>query len=184
MGKDATLDKNGYVSTKISNSMIKIVDENDNSFEFPIVWQKESPRDSYKEYIVPVWLYEGSYGAGTMISEPHTTANIHLKVDKKNKIHIAETMLVGGGDLEPTTMALDLKNYNTIDFNTFNYNILDENGNYITDWQGTHRVDIFRVQKGKYHFELSSIDKKDFYCVFAIKDIYNNAHWSNLIGME
>ena len=37
----------------------------------------------------------------------------------------------------------------------------------------------------KYKFELSSVDENDdIYCVFAVKDIYNNVNYSPLLSLK
>ncbi len=183
VGKDAKLDDDGYVTTNISNNLITIVDDNDKSKSYPIVWQAESASKDYREYIIPVTLNRTN-DEGWPILE---NANIHLKVDKKNKAHISEVLLQEKGDdiNKASGTHVDLKNYSSIDFYLFRYNILDSNGNYTSEWTSNNTLYMFEVNDNKYHFEVTSIDnKEDYYCVFVIKDVQNKGYYSNLISMK
>ena len=68
---------------------------------------------------------------------------------------------------------------------------IDENGNYTQNWESgikiTGNAYYFEVNKGKYHFELTSLDKEkenEYYCVFIIYDVQNKPNYSNLIKIN
>lgn len=115
-------------------------------------------------------------------------ANVHLKVDKKNKVHVDEVYLVSNEKdnlAKASGTLVDLKDYSSIDFSNFRYKILDENGNYTTDWGRTGVIYMWEVTGHNYHFEVTSLEKSDdYYCVFVIRDVQNKAYYSNLISIE
>ena len=82
-----------------------------------------------------------------------------------------------------------LKDYKYVQFPKFRYKILDDNGNYTQEWGSgiklTGNTYIFEVNKGKYHFDLASLDKEnDYYCVFVIYDLQNKPNYSKLIKIN
>lgn len=183
VGNDATLDKNGYVSTNISNNILYIVDEIDNSKSLFTYWQIESSSDKYTEYTVPLILNRINDEGWPVVEN----ANMHIKIDKKNKVHIDEVYLLDKdteGLSKTTGTLVDLKDYSSIDFSNLRYKVLDDNGNYTTEWGRNGTLYFWEVKDNKFHFEVSSLDKSgDYYCVFAIKDTQNNVNYSNLINI-
>ena len=183
-GRDATLDKDGYVTTNITNNIIKVVDDEDHSSSLFTVYQVESNSKKYKEYTVPVLLNRKNKDGFPIVEN----ANVHLKVDKKNKVHVDEVYLVSNEKdnlAKASGTLVDLKDYSSIDFSNFRYKILDENGNYTTDWGRTGVLYMWEVTGHNYHFEVTSLEKSDdYYCVFVIRDVQNKAYYSNLISIE
>ena len=187
-GNDSVLDDNGYVTTKLSGNLIKIIDENDNSEGNVMLTQIESNKE-YKEYTSLVILPKE--GAGGVII-PAQRGNVHLRVDSENNIH-EEVYLIeqdkDGNDKSSGSMTY-LEDYDYVQFPQFRYKILDENGNYTKDWESgmklTGKSYIFEVKKGKYHLETTSLDKYkgDYYCVFVIYDVQNKPNYSNLIKIN
>jgi hypothetical protein len=114
-------------------------------------------------------------------------ATIHLKVDKKNKVHIGEVVLVDKDEsfTKVNGTLVDLKDYKYTDYFMFRYKILDENGNYTDNWESSDSMYGFEVYNDKFHYEVTSLDKSgDYYCVFVIKDLQNNGYYSNLISIK
>ncbi len=182
MAKDAKLDKNGYVTTNISNNLISIV-SGDGTRVLPIVYQADAASNKYKEYIVPLTISKKNEEGWPELSN----ANIHLKVDKDNKVHIAEVLLVDKDDQinKATGAHVKLEDYHAHDYYLFRYRILDENGQYTSNWQTTGTVYMWEETDNKYKFELTSLDESgDYYCVFVIKDVQDKAYYSNLISIK
>ena len=187
-GRGAKLDKNGYLTTNITNKIIQVVDDTGDKAFFT-VYQTDSKNDDYTEYTTNIILHrpieEGEL-KGLPILE---NASIHLKVDKKNKVHVGEVVIDydNGFDLKnPTGTVVNLKDYNVVDFPTFRYGIVDENGNYKKpeEWTKNNIKYMWEV-KGDFHFETTSLDNSgDYYCVFVITDIQNNTYYSNLISID
>ena len=185
-GTDAKLDKDGYLTTNITDSLISVYDGNDNSSALVTVMQIESQSKDYKEYTVPVILNRID-DEGYPIVE---NANIHLKVDKKGKVHVAEVYLLDkakgeDGINKATGTLVDLKDYSSIDFSIIRYSILDEEGKYTTNWNSNGTLHFWEVKGNNYKIETASLDKSgDYYCIFAVKDVQNNVYYSNLISIK
>ncbi len=186
-GNDSEVGEDGYVTTKLSGNLIKVVDEETNTDSYITLTQVESNKD-YKEYISAVLLPKK--GAGGVII-PAQRGNVHFKVDKKGKIH-EEVYLIekdkDGNDMSSGALTY-LKDYKYVQFPKFRYKILDDNGNYTQEWGSgiklTGNTYIFEVNKGKYHFDLASLDKEnDYYCVFVIYDLQNKPNYSKLIKIN
>lgn len=188
-GNDSKLDEDGYVVTNISGNLIKVVDEVNKEDAYIVLTQVESNK-KYKEYISTVILPKETSGGTSFAGQ---RGNVHFKVDKKNKIH-DEVYLIetdkDGNDRSSGSITY-LKDYKFIQFPEFRYKILDENGNYTSDWGSgiklTGNVRLFEVYKNKYHFELTSLDKEksdEYYCVFIIYDVQNKPNYSNLIKIN
>ena len=183
VGYDAKLDKDGTISTNINNNILYIVDEGDNSKSLFTYWQIETTNDKYKEYTVPIIMNRVNDEGWPIVEN----ANMHIKVDKKNKVHVDEVYLLDKDKegLNKTTGTLvDLKDYSSIDFSNFRYKVLDDNGNYTNEWGRNGTLYMWEVKGNNFHFEVSSLDKSgDYYCVFAVKDTQGNVSYSNLINI-
>lgn len=183
VGGDTELDDKGYITTNITDNLIAIV-SSDGTKEFPIVFQAESAYSKkYKEYIVPVTLSKLNDDGFPVLSN----ADIHLKVDKNNKVHIGEVLLLNKDDNinKATGVNVKLEDYRAHDYYLFRYNILDSDGNYTSQWSSTGTLYMWEETDNKYKFELSSVDENDdIYCVFAVKDIYNNVNYSPLLSLK
>lgn len=183
IGGDSELDDKGYITTNITNNLITIVSK-DGTRVFPIVYQAESAYSKkYKEYIVPLTLIKRNEDGLPEMSN----ADVHLKVDKNNQVHVGETLLLNKDDsiYKASGVNVDLKDYRAHDYYLFRYNILDENGNYTSNWSSTGTLYMWEETDYDYKFELSSVDENDdIYCVFVVKDIQNNKYYSPLMSLK
>ena len=189
--EDATLDKDGYLTTNITNRIIKVIDENTNEADYFTALKIESNNKKYNEYTTPVMLYninvdgyfEGDSGAMTVNS-----GNAHFIVDNDGNVRISDVYIVDesedGSNISTRSTMVDIDSYTSIMFTKFRYKILDENGNYTTNWESNKIKYLTEVKKGKYHFETASLDEGDYYCVFAIFDSQDNVYYSDLISIK
>ena len=81
---------------------------------------------------------------------------------------------------------IDLSEWDTIKLTSYSYNILDEEGNYITDWINSNEVLTMEINiEDEYEISFEDIDiVKDYYCIFKIKDSQDNIYYSNIIGVN
>lgn len=175
--KNTKIDENGVISTNVSNNLIKVVDKSDNS-ETYIQAYETSSKD--KKYITSVIL--SKFDDGVIMKN----ANIHLKVDKNGKPIVTNTTLIDSNS-NVGSASVDYKNYTTVQFGNFRYKILDENGNYIENWQGSATKYLYEVKTkdDNIEFKTASLDDdKDYYCIFKIKDVKNDYYYSNLIKLN
>jgi hypothetical protein len=65
---------------------------------------------------------------------------------------------------------------------TFSYKILDENGNYTTDWESNSIYTGYESKVGELEMEFTSLSGTgEYYCVFVIQDIYGGVTYSKPI---
>lgn len=172
---NAKLGDDGVVRTNVSNNLIKVVDKRDNSEAYLQAFET-SAKD--KEYITTaVLVKEGDYKI--------KAANMYIKIDESGKPVITKTALIDNG--LASSAVVDYKTYGTIQFTNYRYNILDENGNYNENWEGSPVKHLFEVKANddSAEFKTASLDESDdYYCVFKIKDVKNKYYYSNLIKIN
>ncbi len=171
------IDDNAVISTNVSNNLIKVVDKSDNS-EVYIQAYETSNKD--KEYITSAVLYklEEDYKFTLKAS------NMYLKIDKEGKPVVTKTTLIDN-DSKASSAAVNYKDYTTVQFGNFRYNILDANGNYNENWEGSSTKHLYEVKTENIEFKTASLDDEgEYYCVFKIKDVKNNYYYSNLIKVN
>ena len=113
-------------------------------------------------------------------------AKINLILNKKtNKIEINNVVLNTKKDLKPNSTSVDLNKYKTVAFGSFKYKILDDKGNYKTNWNSNGVYEGVEVDVKNIDFEIQSFDDEyDYYSVFAIRDTNNKIYYSKLIKMK
>lgn len=119
-------------------------------------------------------------------------ANINLLYDKKTKkIGVLNVMYADEGRAD--TAVVDLSKYDNVEFSLASgWDILDANGHYVgpqTDANGKVKGDGIMTgweeKVGNYKFELEKFEEnREYYGVFAIKDVYGNITYSDLIKMK
>lgn len=181
---DVTLDDDGYLSTKTNDSLISIVDEENNRKVFFTVLNIATDEKNNKEYTAPIVLTGRTEDGMPTV----TNGVMHLKKDKDNKVTSEKVYLTSTDEetgLVNTGIAVNLDDYTAVAFSNLRYNILDANGNYTTNWEssGTLYFEEVKVNE-KYHFEASSLSDGDYYCVFVVYDIQNNPNYSSLIKIN
>lgn len=114
------------------------------------------------------------------------SANMTLVYDKKTgKVNIGSVVLINKDESMPNTIAVDLNDYTHVVFGSSSYKILDDNGNYVIDWESNGVYEGFEENVGKFDFELNNYDDGyDYYCVFKIWDTNNNVSYSKLVKMN
>ncbi len=80
----------------------------------------------------------------------------------------------------------NLDEWDSLTLNNYRYNIFDENGEYINDWQGSSIVNSIEFNKGdSINISLSNLDiTHDFYCLFRIYDNQGNVYLSPLVEIK
>ena len=168
---NVTLDDTGLLSTNISNNLIKVTDSKGNSNHLIMV-------ERYKSSSTPVLNTTASllsYNGEELLKA--TAANVYFKINK-NVPEISQFINIADG------VILNIEDYDKIGFVNSRFNILDENGNYKSDWD-TISTDVFMVDTNEdYSFSLATLDDGEYYCVFKIVDVYGNAFFSKLSNLN
>lgn len=182
-GNDAKLDDDGYISTNLTNNLIAVVDEEINEKSLFLILQMESSKDGVRKYRAPLQLNKIEEDYNFTIS----TGVMNLSMDKDNKVKIDTTYLTDESSDSLFTIVgetVNLDDYSSLDFMISRYKILDDNGNYTTDWGLSGTSYRYEVKKGKYHFEAASLEDGDYYCIFEVYDVQNQPNYSNLISIN
>lgn len=183
---NAKLDKKGYLTTKIEDNVISVVDETTNERSYVNVVKVDSS-GKYDEYNLLMTLMYVNW------DEPTTnrvdSANVHLVVDDKKDVYIDKIYLkdkTEDGKETANPAAVKIEDYTEVLIQHSRYNILDENGNFMepSSWVPSEVKHLSDLGINDFHFESSTLDDGDYYCVFKIFDSQNNAYYSNLISIK
>lgn len=174
ISKDTYLDENGYVNTQLNNSLLKIYD-NEGNYSY-VQLNEVNYISNEKEYITNAVLFKFT----EELEAKH--AVIHIKIDNSGNPYIASVIL---NDKIANGIVVNIDDYDYIQFTNFRYHILNENGEYIENWESIADKYLFEVNiKEGYDLKLSNLDDEEYYCVFKVYDINNNYYYSDLISVE
>ena len=173
---DTVLNDDGTLSTNISNNLIKVYDDEDETY----VQLVERMVDGKKMYYGDVIL---SYYSSDDMSEWKTHRATVYYDYKKNDVSVSNIVLKGDEQIDGTVA--NLEDYDAIQFWNFRYKILDDNGKYTEDWESspTQYGHEFYTDK-QFMFKRATLDEGDYYCVFVVKDIYGNVYYSKLLSVN
>lgn len=180
---NATLGEDGVLRTNISDNLVKVVDKKTNEEAYVQV-SEISNENNEKEYITAAVLTY--FNENEDVSNWKTnSATIHIKTDKNKNTYLTRAVQIDNNSVGGAL--LDLEDYTTISFGNFKYKILDKNGNYNENWEGSDVKYLFEVGTGEEDYELKTTnldDKDNYYCIFKVKDIKNKYYYSNLIKVN
>ena len=177
-----SLDGN-LLKASIRDRQLKVVSDEDGS-EYLLTLTETDETDSFIKYRASVLLED--FRSEDPTEWRMDNSDMSLIYDKqKGTIQIGSVILRSDDELKPNSVAVDLKDYQVLAFVNSKYKILDENGNYKEDWEGNGIIEGFEEKVDKFHFELQDFgDDSDYYCVFVIRDIYNQVYYSKLVKMN
>ena len=80
----------------------------------------------------------------------------------------------------------DLKDWDSLTLTNYKYNIVDETGNYMSDWINSSSVELVEYYTDEdIKISLSNIDiSNDYYCLFVVKDSQGNSYYSNITSIN
>ena len=80
----------------------------------------------------------------------------------------------------------NLKDWDSITFLSFQYNILDSNGNYTSNWEDSPEVLSMTIStKDDIDISFKDLDiSKEYYSLFKIKDNQNKIYYSNIVKVN
>ena len=69
---------------------------------------------------------------------------------------------------------------------SYKYNILDEEGNYTSDWEASKEIVGLDISLNKeYEISVTDLDiSKDYYALFVVKDSQGNNYSSNIVEVN
>ena len=173
---DATLNGN-KLSTNFNNKLIKLIDKSDGDYIY--LYIKNYIKDNYQSITTTGIIYDNSKSFTD--KEYSSAATLLIKDENGKPIFGGAKKITRDERLEG--VLFDLSSFDTLEHYKSEYKILDANGNMMDqeDWE---RIPVLTGLGGKFEdFELeyAGVDDGEFYCLFVIYDINNNAYYSSFI---
>ena len=114
--------------------------------------------------------------------------DIYIEYDENGKPYVGN-VTTSVKDEETGTVKVEyvkLEDYDYVQFTNFRYDILDENGNFTTEFESDPTKYLIEVdmKEDEFYYENVSLDSGDYYAVFYITDIYGNRVNSNLVSVN
>lgn len=114
--------------------------------------------------------------------------DIYIEYDENGKPYVGN-VTTSVKDEETGTVKVEyvkLEDYDYVQFTNFKYDILDENGNFTTEFESDPTKYLIEVdmKEDEFYYENVSLDSGDYYAVFYITDIYGNRVNSNLVSVN
>ena len=182
MGTETKLNGN-TLSANIKDRQLKVIDKKSKNQKGYILTLIESEvEENYIKYNTNVILNNFTDYKNYKMDN----AKMNLILNRKtNKIEINNVVLNTKKDLKPNSASVDLNKYKTVAFGSFKYKILDDKGNYKTNWNSNGVYEGVEVDVKNIDFEIQGLDDGyDYYSVFAIRDTNNKIYYSKLIKMK
>ncbi len=180
-GSDVQLIDN-TLSINTSRKLIKVENNNDKMYVTAIESEKGT---DYTKYYIPAIL--------SRINEETMEFDIievylELVTNEDNLngyISRAIPMNLNENNSYPK-IDIDINEWDTLKLTNYSYNILDEEGNYITDWVNSNEALIMEINLDEpYEISFEDIDiTNDYYCIFKIYDSQRNSYYSNIIEVN
>lgn len=183
-GKEVTLDGN-TLNASINGTHLKVKNE---TGDFVIPLFETYNEDDYIKYSTNVVLEDLS--SDNPSEWKMDSAELSLVLDRKSKkVKVGSVILNKKDKNKPSTVAVNLKDYQYIAFGSMSHKILDENGNFSWDVYNNSSNGIFEgveiTPDELSELKLSNFgDENDYFCVFRIYDVNNNYYYSKLIKMN
>lgn len=205
---DTKLEKNKII-TKTKNKLIRAPKEEGGYFYLPIIERVSEKKTT--QFFLPILTYMDD----EKYLSDNATAYIGYDKDKNPYVEMAVidptkrhvicfTDSEDCKELEKSTkevtgqggIVANFDDYNTYTILSSHYKILDENGNYTSNWDNEGIIQGYEftrkndLEEGEdfgnmMDLETASLsDDDDYYCVFKIRDIYGNEYYTKLFSLK
>lgn len=175
---DNTIQDGNKLKTNISDNLIKVkIDDeetNEDYFYIPLVERSNNNKRNIsfgvilENFETSEWLMD--------------SARIYIEYEN-DKPKIANAIFVDKNGVSGTIANLD--NYNIYAILSSHYNILDNKGNYIDNWDNEGIIQGYEFKKDELVMEKARLDdKSEYFCVFKIRDVYGNIFYSKLMSLK
>lgn len=174
---------NNTLTANIKNRQLKIVDKENPEDEYVLTTTEKNETDEYITYQASVILQNIDSDTLDVTLE---NASITIMVDKKTgEAKIVDALIISDDIKEASGVTVDINDYTHLIFGTYKYHILDDYGNYVSNWesQGTYygmEVKTENIKIENYDFD----DEYEYYCAFIIYDVNNNPHYTKLTKLQ
>lgn len=140
--------------------------------------------DDYIKYTALLTLED--FSSEDMFEWKYDAVKMSLVYDKLTGNTKIGSVIINNGDNDlPGIVAVNLDDYTNMVFSSSSYKILDDNGNYTSDWVSDGIIKGMEEKVDKVDFKLQNYDEGyDYYCVFYIFDTNNNVSYSKLVKLN
>lgn len=140
--------------------------------------------DDYIKYTALLTLED--FSSEDIFEWKYDAVKMSLVYDKLTGNTKIGSVIINNGDNDlPGIVAVNLDDYTNMVFASSSYKILDDNGNYTSDWVSDGIIKGMEEKVDKVDFKLQNYDEGyDYYCVFYIFDTNNNVSYSKLVKLN
>ena len=175
---DTILEADGTLKTNISNNLIKVYDEEEGETYVQLIERKvDGKKICYNNVIL-------SYFDADVDLSLWKFDSAIIYYDYQGDSVKVTNIILDGNDHSEGTIA-NLEDYTTVQFWNFRYKILDEKGNYTTNWESNPTKYGYEFYANKeLKFKRAVLEEGDYYCIFMVEDIYGNMYYSKLLSIK
>ena len=165
------------LKTTIGNNLITMYNDSDGQRHIiPIMYNKSDGVDTFETPFAII--YDKSKSIMDVGFSYNVTAYFKIDGDKAN---FTSAVVSNDTDERLAGVLLDISQFNSLEIWTPIYKILDDNGNYTTEWESAPELTGYGSTIDTLDLQTSSLQSGEYYVVFNIVDINNNSYSSNLI---
>ena len=179
MSDDAKLGSDGVLKTNLSNNMITITDQRDNSSEYLPVYKLNNNSSKVLQSFSMLKYFDSE-----LLDFKLYSARTYILLNKDKPV-IDKHIYSRKNDAGVQEVSLDEEDFTSVDYLIPTYKIVDENGNYTNNCESSDSIYYISVEPGKYDLKYSNLDSKgEYYCLFKIFDVKKQVHYSNLVKIN
>lgn len=180
-GSDVTV-KDNKLSTKIEKKAIVV---NNNGEKFTTTAIESINGINYKAYLIPATV--------TRVNKDNFSIDVlgvylEFVIDDDNPQGYISSIypIELNENLTYSKVSIDLKDWDSLSLLGYKYKIMDDQGNYTSNWISSKEVDTFTINDlDDININLEDIDiSKDYYCLLKIKDSQGYTYYTNIIGLK
>ena len=169
--------KDGVLKTNIGNNLVSMYNDSDNQRHLIPIMNEDV--DGINTMYTPMAvLYDKTKKFGEKGFDYHV--NAYLK-DVDGKVELTNAKITVNSDERLTGSLVDVSKFSSIEIWIPMYKILDENGNYTTEWESAPELSGYGSTLDDIDLKRSTLKDGEYYVVFIISDINNNTYSSDLI---
>lgn len=179
---DDVLVEGNKVSTSILNKAL--VAQTSSGSKFITSIQSEKGED-YTKYIIPGLL--SRWDSETLEFESVPVYLEFIITEKQPSGFVSRILPMElNNNYTYSQVEYDLKDWDSLTLTNYKYNIVDETGNYMSDWINSSSVELVEYYTDEdIKISLSNIDiSNDYYCLFVVKDSQGNSYYSNITSIN
>ncbi len=178
---DDTVYKDGEITTKITNNLMKISDKSAPSQKAEFIPSFRRVHRSNKTHTLNAILYDQDK---TAVNEFVLRATI--SITEKDGEPVFSTVIRNSDDTKLDGMLLNIKDFEILQFPKTRVKLFDKNKKLIKgNWETSSEKVLYEIKTKDIKLNKANLDDNgEYYCLFRIFDNNNNDYYSNLIKIK